>query len=125
MEPSTAFLLTALTGLIGYLIGNWLTIGRDKRKERIEAVKPVRTKLLNALHSTTPYSAYPTIEELDLLRSYFGKRKRKNFMAALKSYGDICQLYEHRTKTGAVEYTHTKEIEQAIEHLLDNFLKIH
>ena len=46
MTPVEIIALNLVCALIGYLLGNWLTIGRDRRKEFNTLIKPIRYDLL-------------------------------------------------------------------------------
>ena len=70
-------LLNSFTFLAGVLIGHWIQLGRDKRQEYNEIVKPLRATLVEFAEHPTPY-LYCDPVQLDQLRHYlwWGKRTR-------------------------------------------------
>lgn len=70
-----------LTFFLGLLLGNWLAIGRDKRKEFNAAVAPIREWLLKQNETITDASP-PSNLELDTLMSCLGWWRRRKFWKA-------------------------------------------
>jgi len=55
-----AALVSLLTFFLGLILGHWLAIVRDKRKEFNKAVTPVRNWLLRAKDSPNPSTRWPS-----------------------------------------------------------------
>ena len=55
-----------ITFLLGLFLGHRLTLGRDKRKERITASKPIRTWIIKRKKSPTPNHQEDKINDCDL-----------------------------------------------------------
>ena len=52
-------LMSALGFLIGLVLGHWLTLGRDRRKEFNEIATPIRSWLLDELNKPSPPPEVP------------------------------------------------------------------
>jgi len=63
-------LVSFLTFLLGLILGHWLALGRDKRKEFNEAVAPIRNWLLTEQNGPSPYNKRPSLHEIDLFLHY-------------------------------------------------------
>lgn len=70
--------------VVGLLVGNWLAIGRDKRKEFNEAAQPIRAWLLSEVEQPSPYSPPPNVVQIDAFVSYLPFWKRRGFLKAYK-----------------------------------------
>ena len=77
--PSVFGLVTFFAGLI---LGNWLAIGRDKRKEFNEAALPIREWLLAEIARPHPPRKQPTMAHLDQFIQRLSIFSRKRFIKA-------------------------------------------
>lgn len=64
IEPLTAIAISTITFLVGLIAGNWLAIGRDRRKEFNAAIGPLRAMLLKERDIPSPVSPRPDAEAL-------------------------------------------------------------
>jgi len=98
-------LVSFLTFLLGLLLGNWLAIGRDKRKEFNEAGSPIRGWLLRAKDSPDPYSRWPTDQEIDRFVHCLMPWQRSRFLAHLETYRSLHQSVQVQDGAGQVSYS--------------------
>jgi len=82
---STA-VVSIVTFFLGLLLGHWLALGRDKRKEFNEAAQPVRDWLLRQEDRPSVYAHGPSALEMDTFTSCLKPRTRKRFDAAMATY---------------------------------------
>lgn len=82
MELATVATLTFFLGLI---LGHWLTLGRDKRKEFNEVSSPIRAWILSEMAAPSPQGGYPSVISMDTFESYLNPLARKRFRAACKA----------------------------------------
>ncbi|WP_076421210.1 hypothetical protein [Colwellia sp. UCD-KL20] len=92
-------LIGVVCALIGVFIGHKLTIGRDKRKEFNDAIKPFKQRILSHQEDlqTAGYIQSPLEQnEFKSLRLYLGDKKYfhlidlfKEYNAALENSGEI------------------------------------
>jgi len=113
---------TALTGfltfLLGLLLGNWLAIGRDKRKEFNDAAAPVRGWLLGAKDAPSPYDRRPSAQEIDLFIHYLRPWHRSRFMRLLDSHNALHQSMRVQDAAGQVSYSDDADIRHVLTQLL-------
>jgi len=74
------------TGLIGLFVGNWLAIGRDKRKEFNAIAKRITRVLLNAREQLYPDAEWPDKIDIPFFREGLPLWRRRRFDAALCTY---------------------------------------
>lgn len=72
--------LSSLSFLVGTLVGNWVAIGRDKRKEWNDFVLPLRESLITRL------GAMISKAQLDTLNFYLTPWVRRRLRAAIDRY---------------------------------------
>lgn len=113
----TTALLSLLTFFLGLILGHWLAIGRDKRKEFNEAVIPVRAWLLREKEAPNPYSRLPSEEELDLFIHYLRPWQRIAFLKHLKSYKELHHSLLVQDSYGDVSYQSDTAIRQVLNKL--------
>ncbi len=77
---------TLLGALIGYLVSNWLAIGRDKRREFNDLINPIRRELLgiNSNPCSNLTGSYGIT--LSLICEKLPFWKRKSFNNAVENY---------------------------------------
>jgi len=115
----TATLISFLTFLLGLLLGNWLAIGRDKRKEFNDAVAPVRSWLLSERDELSPYNKSPSRNEMDLFVHYLRPWQRSRFRRSLERYRAACQAAMYQDGVGQAFYrTDSPELHQELVRLL-------
>ncbi|KEK26506.1 hypothetical protein SXM_3976 [Shewanella xiamenensis] len=113
----TTTLLSLLTFFLGLILGHWLSIGRDKRKEFNEAVIPVRAWLLREKESPNPYSRLPSEEELDIFIHYLRPWQRGVFLKHLKSYKELHHSLRVQDSYGGISYQSDTAIRQELNKL--------
>lgn len=111
----TNALVSLLTFLLGLLLGNWLAIGRDKRKEFNEAVAPIRSWLLRAKDSPDPFSRWPSDQEVDRFVHYLAPWRRAKFMAHLERYRFLHQSMQVQNSFGEISYSDDTEIRHELD----------
>ncbi len=115
----TVTLISFLTFLLGLLLGNWLAIGRDKRKEFNDAVGPVRSWLLMQRDELSPYNKSPSRDEIDLFVHYLRPWQRSSFRLNLEKYRAACQAAMYQDDAGQAFYrTDVPELHQELARLL-------
>jgi cbb3-type cytochrome oxidase subunit 3 len=82
----TTGLIGLLTFLLGLILGNWLAIGRDKRKEFNDAAAPVRAWLLKVKDDPSPSASWPTDQQRDLFVSCLPWWRRRSFRQHWEAY---------------------------------------
>lgn len=82
-------MLATITGLLGVfvgaLIGNWLALGRDRRKEFNEYSDPIRSKLRNHI-TTNGTSMFVSGKELEIFSDHISRFKKKSYLNSVKNY---------------------------------------
>lgn len=78
--------LPLLTFLLGLVIGHWLAINRDQRKEYNELVTPLRKKVSAEAKSPSPMIVAISRDDAYAIRARFNVVRRVNFMKACDRY---------------------------------------
>jgi len=115
MDPLFVNLLTFAAGL---LLGHWLSLGRDKRKEFNEVAQRVRAVFLGERESPSPYRKPVSSEDIDLFTQVLPTWKRQGFRRALGRYNQAKKSAETQNECGEVLYSSTDAIKEAAEHVL-------
>lgn len=110
-------LISFLTFLLGLILGHWLAIGRDKRKEFNEAVAPVRGWLLGAKDTPNPYLRLPSEQEFDRFIHYLWPWQRSAFRNHLSAYKSLHNSLQVRDAVGQVSYHDDKQIRRELNAL--------
>ncbi|MDY0297464.1 MAG: hypothetical protein RB296_09115 [Acidobacteriota bacterium] len=105
--------------LVGYLIGNRLAIGRDRRKEFNILVDPIRISLLGEKHNINRNQTAFNSARIELIREELPFWKRRRFDEAVKNYRNS-KSAENRDSdgTGGFTYRDFDKIKNAIDGLL-------
>ncbi|MBF6022798.1 hypothetical protein [Lysobacter niastensis] len=96
--------MSFITFLLGLILGHWLAIGRDKRKEFNDAVAPIRKWLLTEQDGPSPYNKRPSQHEIDLFMHYLWPWQRSAFRKHLGSYRQACEASMTQDGAGQVFY---------------------
>jgi|SRR5690348_4907731 len=99
-----------VTFLLGLLLGNWLAIGRDRRKEFNEAVTPIRIWLLRAKDNESPCTPWPPREIFDRFLHYLRPWQRSVFVRHFQKYRSLLEEGETTDAAGQVHYKDGPEI---------------
>src|SRR5262245_32374757 len=108
----TSTLFSLLTFFLGLVLGNWLAVGRDKRKEFNEAVAPIRSWLLAETEAPSPFHKRPSSEEIDLFTHYLWPWQRSAFYRHLKMHRNECESSIARDGIGGVFYQNNFAIQR-------------
>lgn len=112
----TTRVIGLLTFFLGLLLGNWLAIGRDKRKEFNEATTPIRGWLLHAKNEPNPFSSWPSSQELDRFGSHLWWWQRRAFNRHFKSYVEAHhEAIVQDPVYGSCSYGDTTKIKKQLE----------
>lgn len=87
-----------ITGLVGFLLGHYLTIGRDRRREFNEIAIPITLKLLRQLEILNEgrlINSLVSDNEFNELGLHFSKRKSIRYSADLEKYKESIQNSGH------------------------------
>ena len=102
----------------GLLIGNWLTIGRDKRREFNEVAIVIREFLISARKHPSPTNRMPTDVQLDAFLIRLPFWKRRGFSKAWTRYKRTRKDGEVRDRIGGVDFKNRDELRECIDYLL-------
>jgi len=107
------------TGLIGLFVGNWLAIGRDKRKEFNCIAERITIALLKARESPSPYDEWPDKMDIHFFREALPFWRRRRFDAALCTWKQA-HADDNTTqgKHGDISYKDTNLVVHSIDRLL-------
>jgi len=112
-------LLSLITALIGYIIGNRLAIGRDRRREYNALIDPIRADLLSIKISPENIIRGKWIITFTLIREKLPFWKRRGFDVAIETYkkskGKENQI---RNGMGGFKYKDASLISHAADNLL-------
>lgn len=89
--------------LLGLLVGHWLAIGRDKRKEFNQAAMPIRTALLQQLHGLPNKSFRPDAVSNDqfvAFSDFVGAFSSSKYLREVKEYHDCFELHPYPDTRG-------------------------
>jgi len=107
-------LFSSLTFLLGLLLGNWLAINRDRRREFNEAVQPVRKWLLSEIDDPSAYRQKPNRIELDTFMSCLSWWRRGRFRVHLERQDRARQETTSPNAYNEVSYTNIPGIKTAL-----------
>ena len=79
--------LSLVTFFLGLLLGHWLSIGRDKRKEFNEKALELNSKFYDYIEKDNDHFL-PNIKDLTLFASYIPWRKRRLFINLVNQFNN-------------------------------------
>lgn len=127
MTPIEIIALNFVSALIGFLLGNWLTIGRDRRKEFNSLIDPIRYDLLIIRNHPQSGIRGTYVITFALIREKLPFWKRKGFDRAIENYNKNKSTYGNSFQPdgmgGRKSGDKTAEYGFAISHAADNLLK--
>jgi hypothetical protein len=115
MDPIWINLLTFLGGL---LLGNWLAIGRDRRREFNDAADGIVAKLIEQKRRMSPSSPPPTSLEIYRVEQLLRPWQRRRFRATMEEYRQARRESGVHDAPGGVVYSDPTRIHSSIEHIL-------
>lgn len=113
-----ASIVSLATFLLGLIIGNYLAIGRDKRKEFNESAKPIRAFLLSEAKEPSPYKKIPTPEEIDMFTNCLPFWKKWLFMGRWNKQAELRVSKQKHDLYGQVSYCNPEVIQKAVKKCL-------
>jgi len=107
----SAIAWSALSFFLGLLIGHWLALGRDKRKELNELGAPLRSWVIAQLSSPDKEIwEKPTVSQIDAFSQRLGKSQRSRFH---RTWSEMLHAYAANVtrdpETGARMFTRTEK----------------
>lgn len=118
---SNAPTFSTLTFLLGLIAGNWLAIGRDRRKEFNDVATPNFIKLKGQIEAAEQGAFTPGIDDFKLLEIHIPWHKRKCFSQIAKKYKNAHQdvvPYDPETGIATVNPEKIKELKTHAKKLL-------
>jgi len=126
IEILTSTFFPLVTLLLGFLIGHRLAIGRDKRKEFNELIKPVRIRLWFIRDYPWPNNMQPSNIDYKLIHEKLPFWKRRGFDRAIESYEHSKSTYSNKRKPdgmGGFIDGASNEDRKTITHAAEGLLK--
>ena len=127
MTPIEIIALNLACALIGYLLGNWLTIGRDRRKEFNALIEPIRYDLFVIRNHPQSEIRGAYMITFTLIRERLPYWKRKGFDRAIENYhkrkSEYNQSFQPDGMGGRISGDKTVECGLAISHSINDLLK--
>jgi hypothetical protein len=112
----------ALTGALGFLsgllLGHWLSLGRDRRKEYNDIAQPIRDQLLRARDTTRPRIWGMSAADLDALSFYLGPIRRGRLMRSMAAYKTACDEQRRQNSYGELQWENPDPIVAAVDGVL-------
>lgn len=98
MSPTEIILFGLATAFIGYLIGNWLAVGRDKRREFNELIADIRHDLIGIRNYPSSELRGTWMITFTLICERLPVWKRKGFDMAIETYRHSKSTYYRNRK---------------------------
>jgi len=117
-QPGPAILWTALGFFAGTLVGHFLSIDRDRRKEFNELADPIRLRLRNALTDLRFGAHRADSEALSALIDITPAHCRRRFSRAIANYYEALAMHITIDSVGQPHYSQTDHLKQPIHQLL-------
>lgn len=114
LVKENAELFTALGFLVGLLLGNWLALGREKRREFNDAALPIPKWLLGEIQTPSPVSRPPADIEFDLFIQCLPIWKRRSFSRAYENQKQEREKAIARNSVGGIFYSEAGFIVEAL-----------
>ena len=115
---SIAFISFIVGGLIGGLIGHWLAIGRDKRREYNEVIDPIFEKLIAERDNTSPYSEGMSNRDFHVLIRHLGWFKRRSLRIHYESYKNAKDKNHIHDESGQASYINPATVKSTVDNLI-------
>lgn len=105
-----------VTFLIGLVVGHWLAVHRDKRKEYNELVAPIRQKIAAETRYTVPHRAVISRDEADAVWARMNLVSRFHFLKACERYWQA-QEEQYQDELGQPLYVNPDAVRDAAQYL--------
>jgi hypothetical protein len=118
VTPTEIAVLSFVSFVVGLWAGHRFSLWRDKRKESIDAIAPVRAELLKGRRPPTPHNWFPGPAEIDLIEHYLGPIRRMRFRTAVRRYKQCAADQQRQDDTGSHYYENPEAVAEAIDDVL-------
>tara|TARA_R110001606_G_scaffold109051_2_gene234537 strand:- start:190 stop:567 length:378 start_codon:yes stop_codon:yes gene_type:complete len=104
-----ALLIAIVSCLVGVIIGHRLSLGRDRRKEHNEVIRPIKQQLLEHLGYLSEGSAYLMLNEKDINSLYgvISKREYGKILLVFSEYKEVIEKNILYDSYGQIECSKT------------------
>ena len=113
-------LIPIASALVGLLIGNRLSIGRDKRKEYNALVDPIRLQIMKSLDDK--YPRYLNWDQINIIRNILSNRKSLRLKNECETYNSLFENAQESDGEGGFNWNSCNDHLFAIHG--NNILKI-
>ena len=111
--------MAAISFLGGFLLGHWLALGRDKRREFNEITKPIRDRIIAVREAPHPlHSELFSAADIDLVNSVLPFWQRKRFTRSCNAYKREKNGPVSIGEFGVLYYQDTREMVKQLNRLL-------
>jgi hypothetical protein len=111
--------VSLVTFLLGLLLGHWLRIEGDKRKEFNEAALRIRVALKSSLSGDGHCHAGIDPKDMELFSHLLRWWQKNRFKEALAVYEAECKNCQTQDEVyGSVEYQKTERLEMLLQHVI-------
>ena len=108
-----------ITFLLGLLLGHWLRIEGDKRKEFNEVALRIRIALKSSLADNGRCPAGIDPKDMELFSHLLRWWQKSSFIKAWASYEAECKNCQTQDAVyGSVEYQKTERLEKLLQHVI-------
>lgn len=111
-------MLEVLVFLSGLLLGNWLAIGRDKRREFNDVVAPIRVWLLAEIAAPSPHRPHPSDVAFHKFLSALWPWQRRTVQELLTREREFRVACTVRDAAGGVSYANEAVLINELKRLL-------
>lgn len=119
-----AAVLSLLTFLLGLLLGNWLALGRDKRKEFNQVSEEAFLALKRQISAIDNGTSGTSVGDLSLVESYIAPWFRGAYRNTLNKYREAHGHCTYDAEYGTVTYDEDQLVKlRACAHRLQKYLK--
>jgi len=109
----------SLSFLAGLLVGHRAALGRDRRKDHNDFVRPVRAELMRAAAGPNPYKGLISIEDQDFVQTYLWPWQKRRFRTCLAACATAHNEQAYQDRLGQVLYKDPHAVAAAIRRLID------